>query len=89
MSEYIHVQEGKNIQRTSWRNTIIEKTNTYLILARSRELICGTHRNDGRSYISFDSMRNYHLYLCGRSTAKIHSNFNKVKLFLCHTLCNH
>jgi hypothetical protein len=29
--EYIHVQEGENIQRTPWRNTIIEKANTYLI----------------------------------------------------------
>jgi hypothetical protein len=24
-------QEGNNIQRTLWRNTIIEKANTYLI----------------------------------------------------------
>jgi hypothetical protein len=31
MLEYIHVQEGGNIQRTPWRNTIIEKANTYLI----------------------------------------------------------
>jgi hypothetical protein len=31
MPEYIHVQEGKNIQRTSWRDKIIEKANTYLI----------------------------------------------------------
>jgi hypothetical protein len=31
MPEYIHVQEGENIQRTPWRNTIIEKANTYLI----------------------------------------------------------
>jgi hypothetical protein len=31
MLEYIYVQKGKNIQRTPWRNIIIEKTNTYLI----------------------------------------------------------
>jgi hypothetical protein len=31
--EYKHVQEGGNIQRTRWRNTIIEKTNIYLIIA--------------------------------------------------------
>jgi hypothetical protein len=30
-SKYIHVQEGKNIQRTPWRNTIIEKTIRHLI----------------------------------------------------------
>jgi hypothetical protein len=36
-SEYIHVQEGENIQRTLWRNTIIEKVNTYLI--------AGTHNS--------------------------------------------
>jgi hypothetical protein len=34
--EYIHVQEGENIQRTPWRNTIIEKANTYLIASLSR-----------------------------------------------------
>jgi hypothetical protein len=31
MSKYIHVQEGENIQRTSWRNAIIKNANTYLI----------------------------------------------------------
>jgi hypothetical protein len=31
-SGYIHVQEGENIQKAPWRNTIIEKANTYLIL---------------------------------------------------------
>jgi hypothetical protein len=29
--EYIHVHKGENIQRTPWRNTIIEKADTYLI----------------------------------------------------------
>jgi hypothetical protein len=29
--EYIHVQEGENIQRTPCGNTIIENANTYLI----------------------------------------------------------
>jgi hypothetical protein len=31
MFEYIHVQEGENIQRTPWRNIIIEKPITHLI----------------------------------------------------------
>jgi hypothetical protein len=31
MPEYIYVQERENIQRTLWRNIIIEKANTYLI----------------------------------------------------------
>jgi hypothetical protein len=29
MPEYIHVQEGENIQRIHWRNIIIEKSNIY------------------------------------------------------------
>jgi hypothetical protein len=31
MTEYIYVQDVENIQRTPWKNTIIEKSNTYLI----------------------------------------------------------
>jgi hypothetical protein len=57
--EYIHVQEGENVQITPWRNIIIKKANTYLI-----------HLNvDVNIHVNSHVSNVYDIYFCHRNWA--------------------